>query len=330
MAQGRQRHRLQGRKLALPARLLLLAVLGAPLPAFADASKGLQLMQENRALEAREEFEKGAALGETDSAAMLTLFLWYGYDRPPERSKACQQAAAPSLAKEPMAQAVLAHCHLTGTAVRKNPLTARALARPGALGGNNEARYAYYLSVAAVRPNNDRAVEVEAVDMLARAAQTGHRDSILALADYFFETVGEGNRGRAGALYEQIPGLTETSRTRLQLARSERMARSSPLTVKVVRDAQPSGALAARDVAYGTGPRPDCKDVRLLSTATAGPIEGAVYLPHTHPWVERSYLVVGHWVEEWHYEVCGRPAVVRMRFDADGLTGVRFNAIGGN
>jgi len=83
MAQGRQRHRLQGRQLALPARLLLIAALGwAPLCAFADASAGIRLLQENRPREAREEFEKGAANGERLSQAMLTLFLWRGFDRP--------------------------------------------------------------------------------------------------------------------------------------------------------------------------------------------------------------------------------------------------------
>ena len=148
VAQGRERHRLQGRQLALRARLLLIAALGwTPLCALADASKGLRLLQENRPREAREEFERGAASGERTSQAMLTLFLWHGYDRPPERAKACEQAAAPSLASESMAQAILAHCHLTGTFVEQDLQKAHALARSSALGGNNEARYVYYLTV---------------------------------------------------------------------------------------------------------------------------------------------------------------------------------------
>jgi len=347
MAQGRQRHRLQGRQLALPARLLLIAALGwAPLCAFADASAGIRLLQENRPREAREEFEKGAANGERLSQAMLTLFLWRGFDRPPERTKACEQAAAPSLADESMAQAVLAYCHLTGTVVAQDLEKARTLARPGALGGNNEARYAYYLAVLhdparsymvggkpdkgrydalAARPAEARVTEIEAIDMLARAAQTGHRDSQIALAAYFFDTLGEGNRGKALTLYSQIPGLPEPIvRARDALTRAQRqIAGPSPLTVKLMFDAQASGVVAAA----GASP-PGCKDVRLASTAARGPIEEAVYLPNTHPWVERSYLVKGHWEEDWRYSACGKIVVVRMRFDADGMSGAYFRSSG--
>lgn len=346
MAQGRGRHRLQGGQLALRARLLLIAALGwAPLCALADASEGLRLLQENRPREAREEFERGAAGGERTSQAMLTLFLWHGYDRPPERAKACEQAAAPSLANESMAQAVLAYCHLTGTVVAQDLQKARTLARTGALGGNNEARYVYYLTVLtdpalsymvggkpdkgrydalAARPVEARVAEIEAVDMLARAAQTGHRDSQISLAAYFFDTLGEGNRGKARTLYTQIPGLPEpVVRARDALARAERqIADASPLTVKLMFEAQKGGAVTAADGS------PGCQDVRLASTTARGPLQEAVYLPHTHPWVQRSYLVRGHWEEDWRYSVCGKPVVVRMRFDADGMSGAYFRSSG--
>jgi hypothetical protein len=325
-------------------RLLLIVALGwAPLCAFADASKGLRLLQENRPREAREEFERSAADGERTSQAMLTLFLWHGYDRPPERAKACEQASTPSLANESMAQTVLAYCHLDGTVVGQDLQKARTLARTSALGGNNEARYVYYLTVLAdpalsymvggkpdkarydvlaARPVEARVAEVEALDMLARAAQTGHRDSQIALAAYFFDTLGEGNRGKARTLYTQIPGLPEpVVRARDALARAERqIADASPLTVKLMFEANKGAASAAAGVS------PDCQDVRLASTIAAGPPQEAVYLPHTHPWVQKSYLVRGHWEEDWRYDACGKLVVVRMRFDADGMSGAYFRS----
>jgi len=317
MAQGRPRHRLQGRQLAL----LLAALLGwAPLSALADAREGRAFLKQNLVREAREAFEQGAAKGEPESQAMLTFFLWHGFDRPPQRTRACWQADEPALAKESMAQAILAHCHLTGTGMPRDVQKARTLARTAALEGNNEARFVYYLTVLAERPIGSRGTEIEAIDMLARAAQTGHRDSQIALAGYFYATVGEGNRARARTLYSQVPNLPESAvRARDSLAEIERIADQSPLTVKVLREAQATAIAAA----ITAGASRDCKDIRLMSTAQAGPVE-ASYLSNTHPWVARTYMVRGSWEEDWRYEFCGKEAVVRMRFEADGKSGAYF------
>lgn len=300
---------------------LIAAAALAPLPAMADAALGTKLMQENRVREAREQFERGAAKGELASRAMLTLFLWHGYDEPPRRHNACLEAADPALAKESMAQAVLAHCHLAGIGVAKDLAKARALARASALGGNNEARFVYYLSMRAAHP----ATAVEATDMLARAAQTGHRDSLLALAGYYFETLGAGNRGKARTLYAQIPRLPEAAaRASKTLSEVQRTSAESPLTAKIVLDAQP----AVVRVAIAAAGDSECKDIRLTSTAMAGPIQGAVWLPHTHSWVERSALVSGNWEEDWHYALCGKEVIVRIRFDADRKGGASFRPLG--
>jgi len=318
VAQGRPRHRLQGRQLAL----LLSALVGwAPQPALADAREGQAFLKQNLVREAREEFERGAAKGEPASLAMLTFFLWYGFDQPPQRTKACWQAGEPALAKESMAQAILAHCHLTGTGMPRDVQKARTLARPAALEGNNEARFVNYLTVLAERPVGSRGTEIEAIDMLARAAQTGHRDSQIALAGYFYATVGEGNRARARTLYSQVPNLPESAaRARDSLAEVERIAGQSPLTVRMLRDTQAT-AIA---VAIKAGASGDCKDIRLMSTTAAGPIQDASYLPNTHPWVARTYMVRGNWEEDWRYEFCGKEFAVRMRFEADGKSGAYF------
>jgi hypothetical protein len=335
-------------------RLALLgAALGSALPqvALADAAEGLQMLNQNRTREAREEFERGAAKNEPASQAMLALFLWHGFDRSPERAKACQLAALPVVASESMGQAILARCYLAGIEVQQDLQKARSLARASALTGNNEGRFVYYLTILidparsyivngkadreryralAARTAEERAAEIEAIDMLAQAAQGRHLESQAALAGYLADTLGEGNRAKARSIYAQLPRLPDPIRKIHDLlAQAEAIAPQSLATIKLLHDAQTSAMIGAMAKRYpaGKGEESDCKDIRFTSASTAAPLRDAMYLPHSHPWVQRSYLVRGQWEEDWRYLVCGEQVVVRMRFMADGMSGASFSTV---
>src|SRR5262245_9299976 len=175
-----------------PAAALLALLLAAPV--LAGVPEALKLLEEKRYPEARADLEQSAAQGDMPSQGLLAAFLWRGIGGKPELELACRTAVKPAAANEPKGLSVLARCHLAGIEVGKDVEKARNLAHTSALAGDNEGRFVFYLSVRAdpalryivdgkadkakydalaARTIEQRAVEIEALDFLARAAETG-------------------------------------------------------------------------------------------------------------------------------------------------------------
>jgi len=259
-------------------------------------------------------------------------------------------AGPPAAAGESLAEAVLARCYLLGTLGPVDRGKARALSRTSALAGNHEGGLVYYQTVfsdpalsyrvdgkadrarydaLAARPPEARKSEIEALDILARGANVGHRGSQVALAGWLIDNLGEGNRAKARMILSRIVGPSAQTYQLLDAVKeADAIAAESRATIRVLHEAQQIAVTGALALAYppAEGRKADCKDIQFRSARAIGPVQGAAYLPFTHPFLQHSYLVRGSWEEDWGYSVCGKEVVVRMHFDADGLSGARFAA----
>jgi hypothetical protein len=291
---------------------LLAAVLVAT-PAFANYEKGMQ------------------ALGRGDVAAGL------------------RELRAAAEAGDQRAFAPLARAHLISAKSVQDLRAARAWGEKAAGAGVADAQYVVYAATVslpelnyvdaqgkldaqrykalAARPIAEREDEMTAYDMLGKAAQQNHAEATLALAGYYADNVGDGNRGRSMALLDKAarrPPVMEDLRKRL----GEIDAFGPTLaTVRFFDDAVAAGRPAALAAAAEKDrSKRDCTTVKPLKVQRLGPIEKAVWLPLAASEMRQSYLMQGNWREIWTFDVCGAETGVILTFTADGLGGATVAA----
>jgi hypothetical protein len=294
-------------------RLALLAAVLVATPAFANYEKGMQ------------------ALGRGDVATGL------------------RELRAAAEAGDQRAYAPLARAHLMTAKSVQDLRAAREWGEKAAAAGVADAQFVvYYATVSlpelnfvdaqgkvdarrykalAARPIADREDEMTAYDMLGKAVQQNHAEATLALAGYYADNVGDGNRGRSIALLDKAakrPPVMDELRKRL----GEIDAVGPTLaTVRFFDDAVAAGRPAAvAAAAEKDRSKKDCTAVKPLKVQRLGPIEKAVWLPLAAPEMRQSYLMQGNWREIWTFDVCGAETGVILTFTADGLGGATVAA----
>ncbi len=247
---------------------------------------------------------------------------------------------------------MLAALYLGERGIERNLPKSREWARRSARAGNAEG--AYILSRALVedpelqyiengkanrdkyfklakRPVSERQLEIEGLDMLARAARLGHPSARLALAGFYIDKPGDNNR-KALAILQATPALPPMLE-KFKSALLELQALGATFaTVKLVRDAQ---MVAISVAAVRAGLRDKEKSVqchadkiKLIRMIVSKPIESAEYLPLSEQGMEKAYLMRGVWEETWTYDVCGMEVNTPITFQADGFGGASFHASG--
>ncbi len=172
----------------------------------------------------------------------------------------------------------------------------------------------------AARPITAREDEMTAYDMLGAAAAQNHQEAMLALAGYFADNVGEGNRKRAIVLLDRLQNLPGVY-AGLRKGLGELDALGSTLVTLRLRDeALPAAIEVARAGAAEKDPsKKGCTDVKPVRAQRLGPLTKVVWLPLAAEDMRQSYLMSGEWREAWVFDVCGIESPVRVNFTADGL-----------
>jgi hypothetical protein len=177
----------------------------------------------------------------------------------------------------------------------------------------------------AIRPISGREDEMNAYDMLGKAAAQGHRDALFALAGFYADNVGEGNRTKAGALLDKSPKrppILDELRNRLAL-----LDAVGPTLVPVrLQDETISegGRVAQLAAAEKDKSKADCKAVKPVRAQRMGAINKPIWLPLAVDGLKTAYLMSGDWRERWTFDVCGAETAVQVMFVADGLGGARY------
>ncbi|HOI83541.1 MAG TPA: hypothetical protein PKW30_04480 [Campylobacterales bacterium] len=230
---------------------------------------------------------------------------------------------------------------------KKDIQKARALARESAQAGNAEGMYLVFTAFSSdpefsflengkvdyqkyetlrKRSIKDRALDIEAYDMLMRSARKNYGLAILILGVAYYESIGENNNKKAlniaRAIGPSMP-MFEQIRQKLELVNKLGDTRA---TFKLLVDAQPNAMMAAMVNVYGISKADKCeaKNVKLVKVNKIGEVEGAEYLPLKEAGMEKVFLISGKWQENWTYDVCGKETVVPMEFTADGNKGAYF------
>jgi TPR repeat protein len=190
-----------------------------------------------------------------------------------------------------------------------------------AKGGIDRDRY----KALAARPISAREDEMTAYDALWSAVEKGNQEASLALAGYFADNVGEGNRARAIAVLDKAPRLPGIY-ANLRKALGELDAFGPTLVTLRLRDeVLPAAANVARTAAAEKdAAKKECKDARPVRTQRLGPLTQAVWLPLAAADMRQSYLMAGVWREIWTFDVCGAETPVRITFTGDGLGSATF------
>lgn len=181
----------------------------------------------------------------------------------------------------------------------------------------------------AKRPVSERAVEIEAYDMLARAARQGHPQARIALANFYVDKPGEDNIRKALAIYESVSNLPgPLPQVKQKLIELQKLG-STRTTLKLAFDAQmvatTQAYIRAQSLNKNVGVQCPADKTRLVRMAVSKPPEDVEYLPLTEPEVRQAYMLRGTWEEGWTYDICGQEVHVPMTFQADGFGGAHYH-----
>lgn len=276
----------------------------------------------------------------------LLLNLPAPYRDPPRGCAAAKEASA---AGDAAGEGTLAQCILFGVLGDPQPLRhGRDLARAAMKHGDPNGAFMVYAAFAmdpansylrdgkpdagayealAARPLAARAGQSEALDALAYAATHGHPVAGVTLATYFYETVAPANVVRLKNLLEGLAQSGERSPQMDELRQRASQIAATGDTKTSVRAFMDSyaPALTAAKAADAKANAKACDELRLASIRS-GELRDPVFLPQERAEMQETYLVRGTWDEAWTFQGCGREAVVRVSFAADGWGGARFQA----
>jgi TPR repeat protein len=177
----------------------------------------------------------------------------------------------------------------------------------------------------AARPISGREDEMNAYDLLGKAAQQGHADARLRLAGFYADNVGEGNRKRAEELLDKLPKRPPLF-DGLRKALGELDAIGPTLMiVRLADEAIPAALKVARAAAAEKDKsKDDCNAVKPVRAQRMGPVSKPIWLPLAVPELKTAYLMSGEWRERWTFDVCGVESVVQILFVADGLGSAKY------
>jgi len=255
------------------------------------------------------------------------------------------RAAAEAGDERAFVQMARAYAHGVGT--QPDPRAAEVWAQKSAARGDAEGQFLVYAltverpelnfidaqgridaqryQALAARPISGREDEMNAYDMLGKAAQQGHADARLRLAGFYADNVGEGNRKRSEELLDKLPKRPPLfDGLRKALGELDAIG-PTLLTVRLADGAIPAAAKGAQAAAAEKDKsKSDCNAVKPVRAQRMGPVNRPIWLPLAVPELKTAYLMSGEWRERWTFDVCGAEAVVHVMFVADGLGGAKY------
>jgi TPR repeat protein len=294
-------------------RTAVFALVAVAVTARADYDRAMAAVNRGDANAAFKEFRAAAEAGDERAFVQVARAYAYGVGTQPD-PRAAQLWSQKSAAK--------------GSADGQFLVYALTVERPelnffDAQGRIDAQRY----QALAARPISGREDEMNAYDMLGKAAQQGHADATLRLAGFYADNVGEGNRKRAEELLDKLPKRPPLF-DGLRKALGELDAIGPTLiTVRLADEAIPAAIKVARAAAAEKDKaKTDCNAVKPVRAQRMGPVNKPIWLPLAVPELKTAYLMSGEWRERWTFDVCGAEAVVHIVFVADGLGGAKYTA----
>jgi hypothetical protein len=167
------------------------ALVAFAVSAHADYDRALAAVQRGDANAAYKEFRAAAEAGDERAFVQVARAYAYGVGTQPD-PRAAEIWAQKSAVK--------------GSADGQFLVYALTVARPELNFFDRQGRIdAQRYQALAARPISGREDEMNAYDMLGKAAGQGHRDATLSLAGFYADNVGDGNRKRAEELLDKLP-----------------------------------------------------------------------------------------------------------------------------
>lgn len=222
---------------------------------------------------------------------------------------------------------------------------ARDLARTTALAGDAEGMFLVYMAklldpelsyIENGKINNEkynklskrtikqRALDIEAYEMLARSAELKYTEAEFFLASVYYDTIGDGNNEKALQQYKNSKLSSPITPRLIKNLEFMKKLGKTRATYKLFSDAQFAAMMSAALKAYGIKKAQECQNIIILEIKNVSDIQNPVYLPVNKDGMRNAFLISGQWSEEWTYDVCGKTTDITITFIADGLHGARF------
>jgi len=287
------------------------ALVAFAVSAHADYDRALAAVQRGDANAAYKEFRAAAEAGDERAFVQVARAYAYGVGTQPD-PRAAEIWAQKSAVK--------------GSADGQFLVYALTVARPELNFFDRQGRIdAQRYQALAARPISGREDEMNAYDMLGKAAGQGHRDATLSLAGFYADNVGDGNRKRAEELLDKLPQRPPVfDGLRKALGELDAIG-PTLLTVRLADGAIPAAAKGAQAAAAEKDKsKSDCNAVKPVRAQRMGPVNKPIWLPLAVPELKTAYLMSGEWRERWTFDVCGAESVVHIMFVADGLGGAKY------
>ena len=164
------------------------------------------------------------------------------------------------------------------------------------------------------RTLDERKDQVEAVEMLGRAADQGNAQAQFLLLNLYTDNVG--NSARALAAAEKLPpAMLNSVRNGIEALEQLRAIGATMTTLQLFADTR---QLAFPIVLSGL---PGCTTAKIVGVAVLAPVRNAAYLPASVPTVQNLVLLSGEWDEQWTFDVCGSTMDAVVWYTADGMGG---------
>ena len=169
------------------------------------------------------------------------------------------------------------------------------------------------------RTLDERKDQIEAIEMLGRAADQGNAQAQFLLLNLYTNNVG--NEARALAAAERLPAAMRNSvRDDVAAVQQLQALGATMTTLQLFAD--------TRQVVFpiALSGSPGCTTARIVRVRVLGPVANPVYLPASVPTVQRVVLLSGTWDEQWTADVCGSSVDTIVTYTADGMGGAFVKA----
>lgn len=311
-----------------------------------------QALKEQNISEAIRVLQRAADNGDAAAKGLLSNHL---RNFPPpykDVERACKLAKEASDSGDAMGLVTRTECILTGTEKTFHPISqARHFARLAWKKGSPAGGFMLYLvysqdpqyrynengkfsqskyDALAAMPVKARTDQIEALEALSDAMNTGHINAVIMGLAYLSDSAAPDNIDRMLSLSRFLqkngektpPEITSTLKVAQEINRLGNSYVSPSLFRNILNSTVPTAAIKLKQ----TDNTP-CDLMKIkLSKMKAEPISDPEYLPISGNALKNSYLLKGSWAETWTFEGCGKSTVMQLNFTADGWSGARFTA----
>jgi TPR repeat protein len=182
-------------------------------------------------------------------------------------------------------------------------------------GKPNQARY----DTLGRRTLEERKDQIEAIEMLGRAADQGNAQAQFLLFNLYSDNVGNSDRALAAA--RKLPPATLNSmRNSLGALLQLQAVGATMTTLQLFAD--------TRQIAFPIvlSELPGCTTAQIVGIVVRAPVRKAAYIPSSVATVQNVVLLSGEWDEQWTFDACGSTVDAIVSYTADGMGGAYVKA----